>query len=90
MGSLTASTCRSNQSLTAWLVAQTSGPARTTPSTISSQRPSGEAPDETAPQAKAHIGANQVMGLSNSKAARHAVVFMERTITLTQQRVNLS
>ncbi|MFM8680006.1 MAG: UbiA family prenyltransferase, partial [Alphaproteobacteria bacterium] len=32
-GSLIASTCRSNQSLTAWLVAQTRGPASRTPST---------------------------------------------------------
>ncbi len=68
-GSLMASTSRSNQSLTAWLVAQTSGPASSTPAATSHQRPSSEAPEATAPQAKAHIGGNQVIGLSSSATA---------------------
>ena len=68
-GSLMASTWRSNQSFTAWLVAHTSGPASSTPSTISGQRPASGTPEATTPQAKAHIGGNQVIGLSNSATA---------------------
>src|SRR5450631_354891 len=66
-GSLMASTCRSYQSFTAWLVPQTIGPARRTPATISGQRCPGETPDETIPQPSAHIGGNQVMGFNSSR-----------------------
>ena len=45
------------------------GPARITPATSKCQRPSKETPVAITPQAKAHIGGNQVMGLSNSKIA---------------------
>lgn len=65
-GSLMASTWRSNQSLTAWLLAQTSGPASRTPVTITSHRPSGDTPDAITPQQNAHIGGNHVIGFSNS------------------------
>jgi hypothetical protein len=46
-----ASTSRSYQSLTAWLVAQISGPASSTPAKTSSQRPSIGTPEDTTPQA---------------------------------------
>jgi len=49
-----------------------SGPASTTPDMISGQCPSGTAPDETMPQRNAHIGGNQVTGLSSSSMAGHA------------------
>ena len=68
-GSLIASTCRSNQSFTAWLVAQTMGPASRMPIAISCHWPVGETPDAIAPQAKAHIGGNHVIGLSSSATA---------------------
>ena len=68
-GSLIASTWRSHQSLAAWLMPQTIGPARSTPSASRPHSPSGETPDETAPQAKAHIGGNQVIGLISCSAA---------------------
>ena len=48
-GSLMASTSRSNQSLTAWLVAQIAGPASTTPASASGQREDSGAPDDTTP-----------------------------------------
>ena len=61
-GSLMASTWRSNQSFTAWLVPQTIGrPARTPPATTA-QLPVDGTPEETTPQPNAHIGANQVIG----------------------------
>src|SRR5450631_815877 len=69
-GSLMASTCRSYQSFTAWLVPQTIGPARRTPATISGQRCPGETPDETTPQPSAHIGGNQVMGFNSSRTTK--------------------
>src|ERR1700754_2354814 len=65
-GSLMASTCRSYQSFTAWLVPHTIGPASNTPATINVQRWPGATPDETMPQPSAHIGGNQVIGFSNS------------------------
>ncbi len=65
-GSLIASTWRSYQSFTAWLVPVTSGPHSATPAATSSQRPCSGAPAETMPQPNAHIGANQVIGLSSS------------------------
>ena len=71
-GSLIASTSRSNQSFTAWLVAQTRGPASTTPAASRPSRPSVEAPEATTPQAKAHIGGNQVIGLRSSATAEGA------------------
>jgi hypothetical protein len=52
--------------LTAWLVAQTSGPASKMPTMISGQRPSGDTPEATTPHEKAHIGGNQVIGFSSS------------------------
>jgi len=64
-----ASTCRSYQSLTAWLVAQTSGPANRTPAAITNQRPSIGIPAEIAPQANAHIGANHVIGFNSWRTA---------------------
>ena len=67
-----ASTCRSNQSLTAWLLAQTSGPASSTPVTIKNQRPSGDTPEAITPQQKAHIGGNQVIGFNNSATTGQA------------------
>jgi hypothetical protein len=66
LGSLIASTCRSNQSFTAWLVPHTIGPARITPRISAHQRCPSGTPDETTPQPKAHIGANHVIGFSNS------------------------
>src|SRR5271169_3553752 len=71
-GSLMASTCRSYQSFTAWLVPHTIGPASTTPTMISGQRWPGTTPDETMPQPSAHIGGNQVIGLSNSRTTNGA------------------
>lgn len=68
-GSLMASTWRSNQSLTAWEVPHTSGPASSTPPATNHQRPSSPAPDETAPHMKAHIGGNQVIGLRSSSTS---------------------
>src|SRR4051794_32722125 len=59
-GSLIASTSRSYQSLAAWLVAHTSGPASATPVRIAGHRPPTGTPDETTPQPNAHIGANQL------------------------------
>ena len=72
LGSLMASTWRSNQSFTAWLVAQTIGPARMTPINASHQRSPKGTPDATTPQAKAHIGGNQVIGLNSSATAGHS------------------
>jgi hypothetical protein len=66
---LIASTCRSNQSFTAWLVPQTSGPASSTPISICGQRSATGTPADTIPQPKAHIGANQVIGFSSSRTA---------------------
>ena len=68
-GSLIASTWRSNQSFTAWLVAQTKGPASITPARTKVHLESGETPEETMPQAKAHIGANHVIGFNSSRTA---------------------
>jgi hypothetical protein len=67
-----ASTSRSNQSFTAWLVAQTSGPASSTPTITSSHWPEGDTPDATTPHEKAHIGGNHVIGLSSSATAGSA------------------
>ncbi len=68
-GSLMASTSRSHQSLIAWLIAQTSGPASTMP--VSAMRPLARIgwPEETTPQANAHIGGNQVIGFNSSSTA---------------------
>jgi hypothetical protein len=48
---------------------QTIGPARTRPIIIKTQWPVTEAPEETIPHKNAHIGGNQVMGLSKSNMA---------------------
>jgi hypothetical protein len=87
-GSLMASTWRSNQSLAAWLVAHTSGPASNTPTAIISQRWSGATPEATTPQAKAHIGGNQVMGLSSSATADGAGSDMAMILHATRHNVN--
>ena len=71
-GSLMASTWRSNQSLTAWLVAQTAGPASSTPASTRPRRPSSDCPEATTPHPKAHIGGNQVIGFSSSATAEGA------------------
>jgi hypothetical protein len=42
------------------------GPAKTMPVTMSGHFPCGLTPEATTPQPKAHIGGNQVMGLSSS------------------------
>ena len=49
----------------AWLAAHTSGPVRAIPARTRVQRDAAENPLETTPHPNAHIGANQVMGLSN-------------------------
>ncbi len=49
-GSLIASTCRSHQSFAAWLIPQTTGPARITPRSTSQGRSESGAPEETTPQ----------------------------------------
>jgi len=97
-GSLMASTWRSSQSFTAWLVPHTSGPASSTPSTTSNQRPEKDWPEETTPQPYAHIGGNQVIGLRSSTAAGGAgratggvagmEQAMQRKLPLTQFYVN--
>jgi hypothetical protein len=45
------------------------GPARIRPKTIKPQWPERDAPEETMPHRKAHIGGNHVMGLSKSNMA---------------------
>jgi hypothetical protein len=45
------------------------GPASTTPTTIKGQRSWAETPEATTPHPNAHIGGNQVRGLSNSVTA---------------------
>jgi hypothetical protein len=74
-GSLIASTCRSNQSFTAWLVPQTIGPASSNPATTSGQCARNAAPDETTPQKNAQIGANHVTGFNNSKHVFKSGIF---------------
>src|SRR3954464_6558176 len=59
-------------SLVTWLVPQTSGPVSRIPATIRCQRPLPPRPEETTPQEKAHIGANQVTGFSSSRQANRA------------------
>jgi hypothetical protein len=97
-GSLIASTCRSNQSFTAWLVAHTNGPASNMPATMTGHFPSGAEPADTTPQPNAHMGGNQVMGFSNSSTAEGAgrdsiatviaARAMKRTLILTVDNVN--
>jgi hypothetical protein len=67
-GSLIASTWRSHQSLAAWLMPRTSGPARMIPTAVIAQLPE-IMPEDTAPQAKAHSGGNHVIGLRSSSTA---------------------
>jgi hypothetical protein len=55
--------------LTAWLAAQTIGPARITPMRTIGHCSRGDTPDATTPQANAHMGGNQVIGLNSSKMA---------------------
>src|SRR6478672_5094727 len=68
-GSFIASTWRSNQSLTAWLVPHTKGPVSAMPAITKAQRPLGELPEETIPHPNAQIGGNQVIGLSSSSTS---------------------
>jgi hypothetical protein len=68
-GSLMASTSRSCQSLMAWLMAQTRGPASSTPVSATGHCAATGTPDDATPQANAHIGGNQVTGLSSSRTA---------------------
>ena len=82
-----ASTWRSYQSFTAWLVAHTSGPASATPTTASNQRPSMDTPEATTPQANAHMGGNQVMGLNNSVTADRAGSCMGKVVPLLSKSV---
>ena len=98
-GSLIASTCRSNQSLAAWLVAQIMGPARTIPASATGQVVASGAPDDTTPHMKAQMGANQVIGLSSSAMTGHAGTDegagrvrddMPRILGLTLVSVNLN
>jgi hypothetical protein len=53
-------------------VAQIKGPARTMPPSTKALPEWNGTPEETAPHMNAHIGANHVMGLSNSSTARGA------------------
>ena len=71
-GSLIASTWRSNQSLMAWLLPQTSGPASRPPAMIAIQWPAAGWPEETTPHMKAQMGGNQVIGFSSSSTSRGA------------------
>jgi hypothetical protein len=64
-----ASTCRSNQSFAAWLVAQSKGPARTAPASASGQVSRIDCPDDTTPHMNAHMGANQVTGFKSVSTA---------------------
>ena len=68
-GSLMASTSRSYQSLTTWLVAHTKGPVRITPAMSRSQCSAMLTPEDTTPHVKAHMGGNHVMGCSTSSIA---------------------
>ena len=71
-GSFTASTWRSNQSFTAWLMPHTIGPASSRPASASPQRSPSGAPEDATPQPKAQTGGNQVTGLSSSSTAAGA------------------
>ena len=71
-GSLMASTSRSYQSLTAWLVAQTSGPASRMPAKATRQWCCSPTPDETTPHPNAHMGGNHVIGFKSSRTAAGA------------------
>jgi hypothetical protein len=54
-----------------------------------SQRPSGETPEAITPQQNAHMGGNQVMGLSNSATTGHAGTADDESRTLADMRVIL-
>ena len=69
-GSFIVSTCLSHQSLAAWLIPQTTGPATITPSISKSKFSTTEIPDDITPQAKAHMGGNHVIGLRSSRTTR--------------------
>ncbi|GHC90329.1 hypothetical protein GCM10019060_14610 [Novosphingobium pokkalii] len=63
--------------MTAWLVPQTSGPASAIPAIRNDQREETATPEDTTPQSIAHIGGNQVIGLSrvttSSSAGKGAI-----------------
>ena len=69
-GSLIASTPRSNQSFTAWLVPHTSGPVSAMPSSRNGQCAPKGTPAETVPHRNAQIGGNQVIGFNSSITSR--------------------
>jgi hypothetical protein len=73
--------------LTAWLVAHTKGPANTMPTKASSHLPSMATPEATTPQAKAHMGGNQVMGLNSSVTADSVGRVIESVLSLTRHCV---
>jgi hypothetical protein len=86
---LIASTCRSNQSFTAWLVAHTNGPASSTPQITSCQRPSSGTPEATTPHAKAHMGGNQVIGLKSSVMAERVGRCIQTIVTVDGKKCQL-
>ena len=53
------------------------------PTTMIHQRPSAETPEATTPQAKAHIGGNQVIGFRSSATADSAGRAMPSILHLT-------
>ena len=56
----------------AWLMAQTSGPARMTPISATCQFAAMGTPDEITPQANAHMGGNQVIGFNSASVSANA------------------
>ena len=68
-GSLIASTCRSHQSFAAWLIPQTTGPARIIPATTRPGEDVKGTPDATAPQRNAQTGGNHVIGFTSVMTA---------------------
>ena len=69
-GSLIASTCAVEPVVDRLAGAADQRPGQQRcPATISGQRPVAGSPEETTPQANAHIGANQVIGFSSSRQA---------------------
>jgi hypothetical protein len=71
-GSLIASTWRSYQSFTAWLVPHTNGPASKVPAITKPQRSDKGALIEMSPHRKAHMGANHVIGFKSSRTVAGA------------------
>ncbi len=80
---------RSHRSLTASLAAYAVGPAKTTPAIAMRRRLASDRPDDPMPQAKAHMGANHVVGLRNSRTVGSDGRAMEGTVNFTNSAVNL-